>query len=132
VLVLSGDVHHAYVAEPSWPAGSGPEARALQLTCSPVHNAASLSMRLGFRFGWTRFARGLGRALAGRGKVPLPSIGWRKVSGPWFGNQLMTLTLRGRGATLRLEQARAGSGDGARLETVEEVPLTAEVPLTGT
>lgn len=36
VCVLSGDVHHAYVAEPTWPDGeSSPRARVLQLTCSP-------------------------------------------------------------------------------------------------
>lgn len=130
VLVLSGDVHHAYIAEPSWPAGSGPEARTLQLTCSPVHNSVPLSMRLGFRFGWSRLGRALGRALAGRGKVPRPSIDWHRTGGPWFGNQLMTLTLRGRGAMLRLERARAESGGGgkgeggARLVTVEEVRVT--------
>lgn len=35
VCVLSGDVHHAYVAEPTWPGGAQPAARVLQLTCSP-------------------------------------------------------------------------------------------------
>ncbi|MFI9149346.1 alkaline phosphatase D family protein [Streptomyces sp. NPDC053367] len=124
VLVLSGDVHHAYVAEPSWPAGSGPDARALQLTCSPVHNSVPRSMRLGFRFGWSRLAQVVGRAVAGHGKVPRPSIDWHRTGGPWFGNQLMTLTLRGRAAELRLEQARAEPGGGARLVTVEEVRIT--------
>ncbi|CAO0830096.1 Alkaline phosphatase family protein OS=Streptomyces microflavus OX=1919 GN=HUT09_09275 PE=4 SV=1 [Streptomyces microflavus] len=52
VSVLSGDVHHAYVAEPSWP-GRAPDARVAQLTCSPVHNSVPLSIRLGFRFGWS-------------------------------------------------------------------------------
>jgi hypothetical protein len=34
-------------------------------------------------------------------------VSWRRTGGPWFGNQIMTLTLRGRSARLRLEQARA-------------------------
>ncbi|MFF0202785.1 alkaline phosphatase D family protein [Streptomyces sp. NPDC005017] len=140
VLVLSGDVHHAYVAEPSWPEGSGPTARALQLTCSPVHNAIPGSIRLGFRFGWSRFGRALGRRFAGHGGVPRPSVDWRRTGGPWFGNHLMTLTLRGRGADLRLERARpdggggrggggvdaSQGGHGARLVTVEDVLLTEE------
>ncbi|MER5755084.1 alkaline phosphatase D family protein [Streptomyces sp. NPDC002088] len=138
VLVLSGDVHHAYVAEPSWASrasqgsralrgskapraeGAGPDARVLQLTCSPVHNSIPLSIRLGFRFGWSAVARLLGRRFARHGRCPHPSVDWRRTGGPWFGNQLMTLTLRGRSASLRLDQARA---DG-ELRTVEESVLT--------
>ncbi|TXS31008.1 alkaline phosphatase family protein [Streptomyces sp. ms191] len=120
VCVLSGDVHHAYVAEPRWPDG-GPPARVVQLTCSPLHNAVPASIRLGFRFGWSRAGRRLGRLLARHGRVARPSIGWRRTGGPWFGNQLMTLTLRGRSATLTLDQARAGAG----LVTVDERVLDA-------
>ncbi|MER6343839.1 alkaline phosphatase D family protein [Streptomyces sp. NPDC001595] len=124
VLVLSGDVHHAYVAEPVWPAGRGPDARVLQLTCSPVHNAVPLPLRLAFKVAWSGPARFVGRRLAGHGRVPLPPVDWRRTAGPWFGNQLMTLTLQGRSALLRLEHAGA-KGDGpARLTTVEESVLT--------
>ncbi|MFE7272196.1 alkaline phosphatase D family protein [Streptomyces sp. NPDC057623] len=123
VCVLSGDVHHAYVAEPAWPAGEGPDARVFQLTCSPVHNAIHLAIRLGFRFGWSGVARVLGRRFAGHGGCPEPSVDWRRTGGPWFGNQLMTLTLRGRSARLRLEQAREARGGGARLRTVVESEL---------
>ncbi|WP_172638927.1 hypothetical protein [Streptomyces tailanensis] len=42
---------------------------------------------------------------------------------PWFGNQLMTLTLHGRSARLRLDQARARRDGKARLETVAESVL---------
>ncbi|SEC36014.1 alkaline phosphatase D family protein [Streptomyces sp. PAN_FS17] len=120
VCVLSGDVHHAYIAEPAWPAGTGPDARVLQLTCSPVHNAIPLAIRLGFRFGWSGLARVLGRRFAGHGWCPKPPIDWRRTGGPWFGNQLMTLTLGRRSARLRLEQARGA----ARLDVVAESQLT--------
>lgn len=123
VCLLSGDVHHAYVAEPTWPNGAGPDARVFQLTCSPVHNAIPLAIRLGFRFGWSTVARLLGRRFAGHGGCPRPPIDWRRTGGPWFGNQLMTLTLRGRSARLRLEQAREERGAGARLRTVMESEL---------
>ncbi|KUO04077.1 alkaline phosphatase D family protein [Streptomyces caeruleatus] len=123
VCVLSGDVHHAYAAEPTWPTGGGPDARVFQLTCSPVHNAIPLAIRLGFRFGWSGLARGLGHRFAGHGGCPRPPIDWRRTGGPWFGNQLMTLTLRGRSARLRLEQARVLRGGAARLRTVAESEL---------
>ncbi|MEV4947490.1 alkaline phosphatase D family protein [Streptomyces sp. NPDC053755] len=120
VCVLSGDVHHAYVAEPRWAdgrvPGETPVAHVAQLTCSPLHNAVPASIRLGFRFGWSRLGRALGRALARHGRVGRPVVGWRKTGGPWFGNQLMTLTLRGRRAHLTLRQAR----EAERLVTVDE------------
>ncbi|WP_371671824.1 alkaline phosphatase family protein [Streptomyces sp. NBC_00289] len=125
VCVLSGDVHHAYVAEARWPsrAEGAPRARVVQLTCSPVHNSIPLTMRLGFRFGWSAVARALGRGLARHGGCPPPSVKWRKTGGPWFGNQLMTLTLRGRSARLRLEQALTTDAGRARLEVVRESEL---------
>ncbi|MFE5406068.1 alkaline phosphatase D family protein [Streptomyces sp. NPDC056580] len=119
VCVLSGDVHHGYLAEASWPSG-GPRPPVFQLTCSPVHNSVSLMMRLGFRFGWSAPARLLGRMLARHGRSPRPPVNWRKQGGPWFGNQLMTLTLRGRSARLRLERTTSD----ATLRTVHESALT--------
>ncbi|MET7472822.1 alkaline phosphatase D family protein [Streptomyces sp. NPDC005648] len=121
VLVLSGDVHHAYVAEASWPSGGPrPNSLVLQLTCSPVHNAVPRAIRVGFRFGWSAVARVLGRRFARHGRCAPTPVKWRRTGGPWFGNQLMTLTLKGRSARLRLEQAR---GEGV-LETVEEATLS--------
>lgn len=107
VCVLSGDVHHAYTSEPRFPRQTA--ARVLQLTCSPMHNSVPAVMRAGFRFGWSRAGRWLGRALARHGKVARPAVSWHRTGGPWFGNQLMTLMLRGRGADLLLEQARPGT-----------------------
>ncbi|GHH23271.1 alkaline phosphatase D family protein [Streptomyces rubradiris] len=120
VCVLSGDVHHGYVARASWPSG-GPGIPVVQLTCSPVHNSVPLTMRIGFRFGWSAPARLLGRLLARHGRCPRPPVRWRKQGGPWFGNQLMTLTLRGRSAHLCLER----TGTDETLRTVHETVLTA-------
>ncbi|TXS08730.1 MULTISPECIES: alkaline phosphatase D family protein [Streptomyces] len=126
ICVLSGDVHHAYITEPQWsdstPDGT-PAAHVLQLTCSPVHNSVPAYIRAGFRFGWSGAGRWLGRALAFHGRTGRPPMRWRKTGGPWFGNQLMTLTLHGRKAALTLVQARARP-TGAQLETVMERSLT--------
>ncbi|QES50335.1 alkaline phosphatase [Streptomyces venezuelae] len=119
VCVLSGDVHHAYVAEPLIPS----TARVFQLTCSPVHNSIHLAVKLGFRLGWSRTGRWLGRLLAKHGRTGRPPVAWRRTGGPWFGNQLMTLALSGRTARLRLDQARL-SGKGARLVQVLDRELT--------
>ncbi|AWZ09801.1 MULTISPECIES: alkaline phosphatase D family protein [unclassified Streptomyces] len=116
VCVLSGDVHHAYVAEPRIPS----TARVFQLTCSPVHNSIHTAVKWGFRLGWSRWGRWLGRGFSRHGRTGRPPLSWRRTGGPWFGNQLMTLSLSGRSARLRLDQARKGP----RLATVLDRDLT--------
>ncbi|WP_334666296.1 alkaline phosphatase D family protein [Streptomyces cyaneofuscatus] len=128
VCVLSGDVHHAYIAEPHWPAdtpGGAPRARVLQLTCSPVHNSVPRSIRLGFRFGWSGVGRRIGRMLTRHGRTEPSPVTWSRAGGPWFGNQLMTLTLRGRNSALTLVQAKSVGGDN-QLVSVLERSLTEE------
>ncbi|MGW0737899.1 DUF7800 domain-containing protein [Streptomyces sp. NPDC002851] len=121
VCVLSGDVHHAYVAEPTWPEGSGPSARVLQLTCSPMHNTIHTAVKWGFRFGWSRAGRALGRRFARHARTRADAaLSWRRTGGPWFGNHLMTLTLRGRTARLRMDRAEPLRGGGGRMRTVTE------------
>ncbi|MEE4492086.1 alkaline phosphatase D family protein [Streptomyces sp. BE230] len=132
VCVLSGDVHHAYIAEPapSAPApGSAPTARVLQLTCSPVHNSIPAPLRGGFRFAWSRAGRLLGRLLARHGRTGTPSVRWRRTGGPWFGNQLMTLNLSGRKAALSLVQAKSRKS-GTVLELAFDRSLTDDAPST--
>ncbi|MFD8466948.1 alkaline phosphatase D family protein [Streptomyces cyaneofuscatus] len=128
VCVLSGDVHHAYIAEPQWPAdtpGGAPHARVLQLTCSPVHNSVPRSIRLGFRFGWSGVGRRIGRMLTRHGRTEPSPVTWSRAGGPWFGNQLMTLTLHGRNSALTLVQAKSVDGDN-QLVSVLERSLTQE------
>jgi phosphodiesterase/alkaline phosphatase D-like protein len=124
VLVLSGDVHHAYAVEAGFP-GRPLRSRVLQLTCSPVHNAFPAHLRAAFRFAWSPPARLLGRLLARHGRTPRPPVTWRKRGGPWFGNQLMTLVLHNRTARARLDQARPAPG-GAHLVTVLDTDLLAD------
>ncbi|MDT7725504.1 MAG: hypothetical protein QOI21_2080 [Actinomycetota bacterium] len=101
VSVLSGDVHHAYVAQAHY-AGEG-GAPVHQLTCSPIHNTVPKYMTWAFRAGWwtplTRLARRWARQA---GVEPLP-VDWTRTSGPHFGNALMTIDIDGRQAWATLE-----------------------------
>lgn len=126
ISVLSGDVHHTYVAEAEWPKPrSDRAARVLQFTCSPLHNSVPPGIRLGFRFGWSRPATWIGTKLARHGKLPTNPVSWRKLGGPWFGNHLMTLSLHGRHAELLLDRAvRAAPEKTPRLRRIGTARLT--------
>ena len=94
ISVLSGDVHHSYVAR----ADLGPDVRTPvhQLTCSPVHNQVPAVMRPLMRFGWSRLAAAVTRAAGPvRRALGRPVVRWRRLAGPYFGNAVSTLRLRG-------------------------------------
>jgi hypothetical protein len=99
-LVLSGDVHHAYAAELVNPGGL--TTRVHQLTVSPLHNSAPHVIEIGFRVGWSRWARALTGALRALARVPHSPLTWRKQAGPFFGNELGELVLAGRDARFLL------------------------------
>ena len=127
-LVLSGDVHHAYAAELVAPGGL--EARVHQLTVSPLHNQAPHPIEVGFRMGWSRWARALTTGLSRLARVRPSALVWEKEAGPFFGNQIGELVLDGRSARFVLSLVeRAGSG-GARLRQVLDMPLTRAEKLT--
>ena len=122
VCVLSGDVHHAYIARPEY--GDEVSSAVYQLTCSPLHNRVPTPMRLAFRAAWSRFAERSTRALLGAiAKVPPPIVEWTRLAGPYFGNDLMTLRLDGRRAEVLLEQA-GPAGDRPRLTEVTRLTLS--------
>jgi len=121
ICVLSGDVHHAYVAEARYP--DPPDSKIYQLTCSPVHNEVPGFMKIGFRLGWSRAARAITARWTRLFRVPPAGFEWVKLDGPYFDNQLATLTLEGRSASVRLERTEVGP-DGPRLCRASEVVLT--------
>ncbi|MBA2390963.1 MAG: alkaline phosphatase family protein [Geodermatophilaceae bacterium] len=121
ICVLSGDVHHAYVAEALYP--DPPRSKVYQLTCSPVHNMVPGFMKIGFRVGWSRLARAISRRLTRLFRVAAVPIDWVKLDGPHFDNQLATLRLAGRSASVRFERTELGP-DGPRLARASDVDLT--------
>jgi len=74
IVVLSGDVHHAYLAEIAFPRGSGVTSHVWQATCSPFRNPLSTKERRAVRFGFSRTGHLIGRALAAAARVPRPPV----------------------------------------------------------
>jgi hypothetical protein len=127
IIVLSGDVHHAYLAEVGFPNGSGVTSHVWQGTCSPFRNPLSTKERRGVNFGFSGAGARIGRLLARSAGVPPPPVRWRFTSGdPRFDNQVGTLELDSEQALARLERA-VPSGRGHEhpaLEQADEKPLT--------
>ncbi|MGY1636402.1 alkaline phosphatase D family protein [Geodermatophilus sp. SYSU D00742] len=121
-LVLSGDVHHAYAAELVSPAGLS--TRVHQLTVSPLHNEAPHPIKIGFRMGWSRWARRLTTGMARLARVQRSELDWAKAAGPFFGNQLGELVLDGREARFRLFVCERAGEDGDVLREVADLPLS--------
>ncbi|QEC47953.1 alkaline phosphatase family protein [Baekduia soli] len=120
VVMLSGDVHHCYVAEVGFPAGSGATAAVWQVVCSAFRKELAPHERVVIGFGHSRLAARLAQALARAAGVPDPRIGWRIVDRPAYANQISTLTLDGERAEVAIEAVVDGSWQDPRLETVIE------------
>jgi hypothetical protein len=121
ICVLSGDVHHAYLAQIGFRPQDGVQSAVWQAVCSPFRNPLNSRERLTILAGWTRLAGRVTRALARAARVPDPVIGWRLAHDePWFNNQVAMLELEGRRAIFRLEKALPDeSGEGrVRIEEV--------------
>jgi hypothetical protein len=121
ICVLSGDVHHAYVAKAEL--GGTVQSKIYQLTCSPLHNHVPPAMQFVFRVTWNRATERAVRAiLDALAKVPPIGLEWEPLKGPYFGNQIGTLQLRGRHAEVSLEQA--GIEDDVPSLTGKQAQLT--------
>jgi PhoD-like phosphatase len=124
IVILSGDVHHAYLCDVTFRPGAGIESAVAQAVCSPYRNPLDERerrvVRAGFAHPFSAFARALARAAG----APDPGIRWRLLEGPFFDNQVGTVRLDGRDATVRLDKTVAGEQDEAALEKSFERRLT--------
>jgi hypothetical protein len=116
IVVLSGDVHHAYLCEVAFPGGPKDRSPVYQAVCSPYRNPLDKRERTVIRAGFTRPFAWLARALARLVGAPAPGIRWRLLDGPCFDNQVGALTLNGREATMRLDKTVPGDRDEHSLE----------------
>lgn len=120
IVVLSGDVHYAYLAQgefPDWPF----ETKLYQAVCSPFRHSLDPPLELANRIAFSRTAQRVGTLLARSARLPTPPISWKMKHGPYFENEIATLELHRRDARLRLERTPPRE---LRLECADEARLT--------
>jgi len=118
IVLLSGDVHHAYLAEVAFRRREAVQSAVYQAVCSPFRNALARHERQMIRFATSRTGVAVGRGLARAVGARDPDLRWRLVEGPFFDNQVATITLEGRRARMKLEKTLADArSDQRRLET---------------
>ncbi|MDP8969455.1 MAG: alkaline phosphatase D family protein [Actinomycetota bacterium] len=116
IVMLSGDVHHAYLARVVNPdLVSSP---VFQAVCSPVRNPLQPTVRRAYQAAVSRPAALIARGLARAARVPRPALRWEITQGPVFNNQIASLVLDGRSALLELERAVPDPQAQPRLETM--------------
>ncbi len=122
ICVLSGDVHHAYVARAVYP--TAVQSAIYQLTCSPLHNYVPAPMHWAFRLAWSAAAERTTRWLLGAlSKVPKPPLSWYRLAGPFFGDEITTVVFDGRAARMLLEKAGSGRPGDPLLSPVATIAL---------
>lgn len=123
VTVISGDIHHSYLAAVGFPAGTDPRSAVYQAVCSPIHNALPRSFRRGQQVATSQAGELLGGTLARLAGVSQPEIQWRITHGPWFHNMLSALEFDGRAARIRFERTAPEAAGSPRLQEVCETGL---------
>jgi hypothetical protein len=124
VVVLSGDVHHSYVAPLRYPGTPGGRSPVVQLVSSPLRNAFPRAVQRAFRFSATPAGRWIGRMLRLSARVRAPEPDWREDTGPLYGNTVGTLVLAGEQAFVRLERAVQQGRERPVLEEIHAARLT--------
>jgi len=120
IVLLSGDVHHAYLCEVAFRPEADMQSAVYQAVCSPYRNPLDARERQVIRAGFSRPFTAAARALARLAGSPDPGIRWRLLEGPYFDNQVATLRLDGRKAIARLDKTVAGDEEERALEKTFE------------
>jgi hypothetical protein len=98
-------VHHGYLAEATF-RGRGVESQVYQVVCSPFRNSLPGKKSRLQSAGWTKPGELAGRFLARLVGIGEEGLDWRLTHDRlWFENQVATLKIEGRQATLTFEKA---------------------------
>ncbi|MBD0358066.1 MAG: alkaline phosphatase family protein [Rubrobacter sp.] len=123
ILVFSGDVHHGYLTESTF-RDDEVESPVYQVVCSPLRNSLPGDKSRLQRLAWTKPGELAGRALSRLAGLSDPEIRWSLTHGSlWFENQIASLELNGRQATLVFEKAVLGGSGEPGLEKIYEYHL---------
>jgi hypothetical protein len=115
VLILSGDVHHGYLAEATLE--NHTESRIYQAVCSPFRNALPGKKSVLQDNTWTGLATFAARFLARLAGVPEEPFTWRMThDAVFFENQIATLELEGRSATITFDKSVLDASKDPALE----------------
>jgi hypothetical protein len=124
VTVVSGDVHHSYLAAVDFPAGTHPRSAVYQAVCSPLHNALPQPLRRGYQLVASRAGDLIAGTLARLARVSKPALRWRITRGPWFDNMLCALEFDGRTARIRFARSALDPAGPPHLQPVCETELS--------
>jgi hypothetical protein len=153
VTVISGDVHHSYLAVVELPGparqeGPGQQAprrsAVHEVVCSPFHQAMHPRMRFAQRLASTWAGGRAGTVVARLAGASVPGMRWRITAGPWFQNMIATLEFGGPvsggpvsggpvsgssvsggpGARVRFDRSAADASGAPYLSTAAEARLS--------
>jgi hypothetical protein len=120
IVMLGGDIHHAYLAGVEVPGG---KSKVWQAVCSPFRNPLDKHERVMARIGASRPAEAAARWIAKRAGVEEPTISWKLVQSPTFDNQFATLELTGRRAKMKIEKTVPGNWREPQIDVTLEHEL---------
>jgi hypothetical protein len=117
IVMLGGDIHHAYLASVEVP---GARSKVWQAVCSPFRNPLDRHERVMARLGASSPAEAAARWIAQRAGVERPAISWQLVQEPTFDNQFATIEIRGRHAELKIERTVPGDWEHPQIDVTLE------------
>ena len=123
IVMLSGDVHHCYLAEIGFPAGAS-TIPVWQAVCSAYRKELRPREKRAMRIGSSRAVSRLARGLARAARVSAPPLGWRLAERPSYENQAGLLRIGADGVELRVATPAGSDWREPRLSTVFEHRLS--------
>jgi phosphodiesterase/alkaline phosphatase D-like protein len=117
IVLLSGDVHHAYVAEAGLPQNDDVQSAIVQAVCSPMRNPLDARERRMMKAALSRTGTAAARFLARRAGVSPTPVEWEFDQDPTFDNQVGRLEIDGRESTVTIEKTTPDDWRAPGLQT---------------
>ena len=106
MVLLSGDVHHAYVAEAEYPDDEQVASKLVQAVCSPMRNPLDSKERHIMKAALSKPGIALAGLLSRAAKVPPAGLDWHFIEDPTFDNQIGTVEITGRDCSIRIDKTK--------------------------